>query len=163
LPPGAAYRAYFRLKTDRALETRTVASLDVTQDNGATILGLKRVRGTDFAGASEYQEFYVDFYYPGDGALEFRARYEATASLWLDRIIVVSRPIPFAPSASWTLTGAHGQKVVRAKFTDGAGNISVDAEATISFSSAPPTSTPTATPPALLTPRIWLPFVERRW
>jgi hypothetical protein len=169
LPITKAYRAYFRLKTDNNAATAEVARLDVVVDGGTTILGVKRLRGTDFRAANSYQEFYVDFFYEGaiTNGLEFRVAYEATASLWLDRILVLSYPIPYAPSANWTLANGYGTKQVYAKFTDGAGNISTDAVATIYFGVAPPTATPTLTatatptPTPVLTPRLWLPFLEK--
>ncbi len=149
-----AYRAYFRLKTDNVMTTNEIALLDVVTDGGANILGLKRVRGDDFRTADEYQEFYVDFYYTGfnTNALEFRVAYRATASLWLDRILVVRYPISYAATTAWTLSNGAGNKRVLAKFADGAGNVSQDAISLVFYGQNPP---PT------LTPRDWLPFIVR--
>jgi hypothetical protein len=161
LPAGKAYRAYFRLKTDNT-NTGEVAMLDVVDNGGANVLGLKRLRGTDFRAANVYQEFYVDFNFVGSvtAGLEFRVAYRASADLWLDRIIVVSYPLSYAPSAQWELTPGRGLKTVQAKFIDGAGNISPDAMANIWFGATPtPVLTPTPTP--LLIPRIWLPILTR--
>lgn len=149
------YRAYFRLKTDRPNLADFVASLDVAADNGGTVLGLKQLRGTDFRTQEHYQEFYVDFFPHNSQALEFRVTYPATASLSLDRIIVVSYPVPFAMTAEWTLTPGDGLKTVQAKFLDAAGNSSPDASTTVTLGSAPPTPTPT------LLPRYWLPLIVR--
>lgn len=152
LPTNQAYRAYFRIKTDDVNTTDEIALLDVVTDNGANILGLESVRGTDLQTANVYQEFYVDFFYMGfsTNALEFRTAYRATASLWLDRILVVRAPVAYASSASWTLTAGQGNKRVVGKFVDGAGNVSADAVATVFFGDNPP---PT------LVPQVWLPMI----
>ncbi|MGB8645264.1 MAG: hypothetical protein WCF84_08495, partial [Anaerolineae bacterium] len=147
-----------------------VAYLDVVDNNGGNLLGLKRLRGTDFRAANTYQEFYVDFDYTygsGDApGLEFRVGYRATANLWLDRIIVVSYPAPYATTAQWALSPGSGTRLVQAKFIDGAGNISADAVTSIVLGPTPtptrtrtPTATPTPTP--ILTPEIWLPLITR--
>lgn len=173
LPLDRPYRAYFRLKTDDATTSNEVAMLDVAEpDNtgGVNIFGLKRLRGTDFRSANAYQEFYVDFDWTGPvtQGLQFRVTYRATANLWLDRIIVVSYPSPFATNAEWTLTPGNGSKTIQAKFIDGVGNISSDAIATIWVGPTPtPNATPTSTrtttptPTPILTPEIWLPFIVR--
>lgn len=151
LPTAQAYRAYFRLKTNNVTTPNEIALLDVVTDGGANILGLKRLRGVDFKNANEYQEFYVDFYYPGftTNALEFRVAYQATASLWLDRILVVRYPISYEPSTNWTLSDGTGSKRLVGKFLDGAGNVSTDAISTVFFGQNP------------LTPRLWLPLILR--
>jgi len=154
LPTQKNYRAYFRLKTDNVTTTNEIAFLDAVVDGGNTALGVKSLRGTDFKTANEYQEFYVDFVYNGytTNPLELRVAYRAVASLWLDRILVVSYPVPYATFANWTLSDGLGSKRVIAKFSDSAGNISSDALADILYG-VPPTPTPA------LTPRIWLPFL----
>jgi hypothetical protein len=160
LPEHQNYRAYFRLKTDNVTTPNEVALLDVVSDGGTNILGLKSLRGTDFKNANEYQEFYVDFVYAGfsANAPEFRVGYRASASLWLDRILVVSYPTAYANSSQWTLSAGEGTKRLVAKFADGAGNVSSDAIANIFFGTLA-TATPTATPTPILTPRAWLPFI----
>lgn len=166
LPSNRSYRAYFRLKTDNAAATSEVAMLDVLVDGVAEPLGLKRVRGTDFRASGQYQEFYVDFEYAGasGSGLEFRVAYRGLASLWLDRVLVVSYPVPLAPSGAWELAPGTGDRTVIAKFSDHAGNVSADASAVIRVG-APPTSSPTPPPatrtPPALHPRIWLPFLVR--
>lgn len=151
LPTNQPYRAYFRVKTDNVSTTNEIALLDVVVDGGAQVLGLKRINGTDLRTANAYQEFYVDFYYTGytTNALEFRLAYRATASVWLDRILVVRYPIPYAPTTTWTLTNGYGSKRILAKFGDGAGNVSADSVSTLFFGQAP------------LTPRDWLPFLVK--
>lgn len=152
LPVNQAYRAYFRIKTDDVTTTDEIALLDVVTDGGTNELGLKSIHGTDLKNANEYQEFYVEFYYTGftTNGLEFRVAYRATASLWLDRILVVNYPIAYATTTPWTLTNGEGTKRVLGKFVDGAGNVSADAVSTLFYGQNPP---PT------LTPRQWLPFL----
>lgn len=154
LPTAQPYRAYFRVKTDNITLTDEIALLDVVVDGGAKILGIKQLRGVDFKSANEYQEFYVEFFYDGfsTNAVEFRTAYRANASLWLDRVLVVSYPIAYAPTMQWTLPTGVGNKRVIAKFGDRAGNVSPDSLSTVFFGTNPP--------PAL-TPRGWLPLILR--
>lgn len=154
LPTNQAYRAYFRLKTDNVTTTDEIALLDVVTDGGANILGLKSIRGTDLKTANQYQEFYVDFYYTGfnTNAPEFRVAYRASASLWLDRILVVSYPMAYASTTQWTLSNGQGNKRVVGKFLDSAGNVSPDTISTLFYGQNPP---PT------LSPRVWLPYILR--
>lgn len=172
LPSDRSYRAYFRLKTDNVNTSKEVAMLDVVQNGGSDLLGLKRLRGTDFRSANAYQEFYVDFNFAGAPiqGLEFRVAYRATASIWLDRILLVSYPVSYSTTAKWSLDPGNGLKSVVAKFIDGAGNVSSDAIARI-FVGPGPTSTPKPTPTStpqpsptktpILTPEIWLPLIVR--
>ena len=140
LPPGHAYRAYFRLKTNNVTTTAEVAMLDVVDNAGDRVLGLRRLRGTDFRAADTYQEFPVDFDYTdaGTSGLEFRTAYRATADLYLDRVLIVGYPISIATSAQWRLTPAEGLKVVTVKFVDGAGNVSADLTRTVTLSDTSP-------------------------
>jgi Tol biopolymer transport system component len=142
LPPGHAYRAYFRLKTNNVTTTAEVAMLDVVDNAGKRVLGLRRLRGTDFRAANTYQEFAVDFNYTdaGTSGLEFRTAYRATADLYLDRVLIVGYPISIATSAQWRLTPGEGLKVITVKFIDGAGNVSADLIRTVTLSdTSPPT------------------------
>jgi hypothetical protein len=140
LPPGHAYRAYFRLKTDDVNTTAEVAKLDVVDSGGARLLGLRRLRGTDFRDADTYQEFSIDFEYadPETYGLEFRTWFRATADLYLDRVLVVSYPISAGDSVEWRLTAGQGLKTVTAKFIDGAGNVSGDLTKTVMVSDTTP-------------------------
>jgi len=140
LPPGHAYRAYFRLKTNNVTTSTEVAMLDVVDNAGQRILGLRRLRGTDFRAANTYQEFPVDFNYTdaGTSGLEFRTAYRATADLYLDRVLIVGYPISLVTSAQWRLTPGEGLKVVTVKFIDGAGNVSADLTRTVALSDTSP-------------------------
>jgi len=128
LPAGHAYRAYFRLKTDDVTTAEEVAYLDIVDDYGQKVLGIHRLRSLDFRQAGVYQEFAVDFNYTEAGAagLEFRTAFRGTASLWLDRVLVVSYPQPFAATTTWAVSDTPGWQDVTAKLIDGAGNVSSD-------------------------------------
>ncbi|MBL7064466.1 MAG: SpoIID/LytB domain-containing protein [Anaerolineae bacterium] len=142
LPPGHAYRAYFRLKTNNVITTAEIAMLDVVDNGGARILGLRRLRGTDLSAADTYQEFPVDFNYTdaGTAGLEFRTAFRSTADLYLDRVLIVGYPISVATSVQWRLTPGEGLKTVTVKFIDGAGNVSADLTRTVMLSdTSPPT------------------------
>jgi hypothetical protein len=140
LPPGYAYRAYFRLKTNDVITTAELAMLDVADGGGTRVLGLRRLRGTDFRTANAYQEFAVDFDYTDAGTadLEFRTLFHAAADLYLDRVLVVGYPIDAAASAQWRLTPGEGLKTVTVKFVDGAGNVSADLTQTVTLDASPP-------------------------
>ncbi|GEM_PF-856162 len=140
LPPGYAYRAYFRLKVGEADTPAEVALLDVVDDGGERLLGLRRLRGTDFRAADTYQEFAVDLNYAaaGSAGLEFRTAFRAAADLCLDRVLVVRYPVPFAKGTEWRLTPGEGYKVVTIKLIDGAGNVSADLERPVILDVSPP-------------------------
>lgn len=142
LRPGHAYRAYFRLKTNDVLTSNEVAMLDVVDGAGTRLLGLRRLRGTDFRAADTYQEFPVDFNYTsvGSAGLEFRTAFRSTADLYLDRVLVVSYPVSVTHSVEWRLSPGEGPKIVTVKFIDGAGNVSADLTRTVTLSdTSPPT------------------------
>jgi hypothetical protein len=151
LPPRHAYRAYFRLKTNDVATTTEIATLDVVDNGGERLLGLRRLHGTDFRAADTYQEFPVDFNYAdvGTAGLEFRIAFYAAADLYLDRVLVVGYPVEFAVSARWRLTPGEGLKTVTVKFVDGAGNVSADLTRTVTLDVSPPTD--------------WQDFVPAQW
>lgn len=133
LPVGQEYRAFFRLKTNNVTTPEVVAILDIVDNAGARLLGIRRIRGTDFRQAGVYQEFSVDWVYPdaGTSGVEFRTAYQATADLYLDRVLVTSYPIDYATTASWQLLSGEGNKKVTVKFLDRAGNVSEDKDVLI--------------------------------
>ncbi|MCJ7738073.1 MAG: hypothetical protein MUQ10_12305, partial [Anaerolineae bacterium] len=121
--------------------TSEVAMLDVVDDGGSRLLGVRRLRGTDFRQSDVYQEFAVDFVYPDAGSfgVEFRTWYRATADLYLGRVLVVEYPIAPAGSVEWELSPGNGDKIVFVKFIDGAGNVSADTEVSLTrWDGAPP-------------------------
>ncbi|NLE44282.1 MAG: SpoIID/LytB domain-containing protein [Chloroflexi bacterium] len=140
LAPGHAYRAYFRVKSSVSTTHGEVALLDVVDDGGARLLGLRRLRGTDFRSANTYQEFAVDFAYPDitDYGVEFRVWYEGEVDLTVDRVLVVSYPEPLTDTVAWGLTPGDGEKTVVVKFIDAAGNVSDDVAHTVTVIDARP-------------------------
>ena len=142
LLPGHAYRAYFRLKTNNVITTAEVAMLDVVDNGGTRLLGLRRLRGTDFRASDTYQEFPVDFNYTdtGTAGLEFRTAFRSTADLYLDRVLIVGYPTNVVTTVQWRLAPGEGLKIVTVKFIDGAGNVSADLTSTVTLSdTSPPT------------------------
>ncbi len=101
LPGGRSYRALFRLKmpdfTQSTLgtfgEALPVARLDVTQAEGAQILGFRELYVTDFLSATDFVPLGVDFHlFETVTDLEFRIHWYGTHSLALDQVTVVSYP-----------------------------------------------------------------------
>jgi hypothetical protein len=107
--------------------------LDVVDNMGERVLGIRRLRGIDFRKPNVYQEFGVDFNYTdyGTEGLEFRVAFRGTADLYLDRVLVTSYPITYSTSAQWSLTSGE---LIRAKLIDGAGNVSFDITARVVLS-----------------------------
>jgi len=140
LPFGHPYRAYFRLKTTGVLTTAEVGKIDVVSDQ-VNPIGLRHLYGTDFLSANTYQEFFVDFNYVSGpyvmsttNPLEFRVDFPGAADLWLDRILIATYPAPAPLTTSWVLpSSAPGSYIVIAKFSDNAGNVSLDVAQTISL------------------------------
>ena len=150
LDDGRPYRAIFRLKTDTITDTAEIAALDVADDAGRKIIGLRRLRGIDFRQANVYQEFGVDFWYRDAAAsgLEFRIAYLGPGALYFDRVLVALYPIPLAGGTTtidWSLPDEPGTHIVRAKFADNAGNLSADQTLSILLQDFPLTPTPTRT------------------
>ena len=140
LEPGRAYRAIFRLKTDNVTTAEEIALLDVVQNAGTELLGIRRIRGIDFREPLTYQEFPVDFYYweEGRAGLEFRLTFRGVADIYLDRILVTSYPSPFENSFRWRLAPGEGQKLVWVKFFDEADNVSSDVTLTFTITDVNP-------------------------
>jgi hypothetical protein len=119
------------------LTTAEVAMLDVVDSAGTRLLGLRRLRGTDFRAANVYQEFPVDFIADAAG-LEFRTAFRASADLYLDRVLVAGYPIDVTDSVSWQLSPGEGIKTVTVKFVDRAGNVSADLITSVTLSDTTP-------------------------
>jgi len=124
---GTAHRALFRIKVLTATLSlpSELAKLDVTTDQGGTLLGVRYVRGTDFHDGAAYDEFAVDFY-AASTPLEFHVDARGIADLWVDRVRVVSHPSVVLPQVAWTLPPCEGPTVITAKYVDPAGNLSAD-------------------------------------
>ncbi len=129
LMPGRAYRALFRLRTGDVTESGILALLDVVDQAGARLLGIRRVHGTDFLASDAYQEFPVDFVYPwGDAnGLEFRVWFGAVGDLCLDRVQVITFPeAPVDGKTAVPFWGPPGPRPLVARLVDGAGNAAPD-------------------------------------
>jgi len=133
LPPGQ-YRALFRIKipTSGLTQTNELARFDVTVEGGATLLGIRYLRGTDVMAGDSYQEFGVGFDYT-QGELEFRTRAYGDLDLWVDSVRIVSYPTTVQPQVAWTLPAREGPVTVTATFVDGAGNMSAGVPLVVSI------------------------------
>lgn len=134
LMPGQAYRAYFRLRTDDLSHSTILATLDVADQAGARLLGIRQVRGTDFRATNAYQDFYVDFEYPeGDlNGVELRTWYGGGGNLCLDRVEVTTYPqAPSGGQAFWPIWGDEGTRSGQARLADLAGNVSAGLPVTV--------------------------------
>ena len=141
LPAGQAYRATFRLKAPATVLTDPLelAKLDVAVDSGATLLGVRYLRGTEFRAGDAYQEFAVDFWYPeGGGRVEFRVDSGGTADLWADQVTISGYPVGVPAWISWTLPAREGVVTVTARFVDGAENVSPGATLAVSVTDNSP-------------------------
>jgi hypothetical protein len=141
LPAGRAYRAAFRLKAPASVLTHSLelAKLDVAVDTGATLLGVRYLRGTEFKAGDAYQEFAVDFWYPESGGrVEFRVDSGGTADLWADQVTISSYPVGVPAWISWTLPAREGVVTVTASFVDQAENISPGTSLAISVTDDSP-------------------------
>lgn len=125
-PAPRQYRAYFRLKVSDPTLSSEVARLEVIDTQNNALIGLHRLRGVDFRAGEVYQEFHADFDYPTvvtdtEGIpIILGLVFQDTATITLDRLIVVECPIPLTPQP--TYNAAH----FRLKVIDGAGNVSDD-------------------------------------
>jgi hypothetical protein len=126
LAAGELYRALFRIRalTETLSLPSEVAKLDVTTDQGSTLLGVRYLRGTDLPTAA-YAEYAVDFV-GSQSPLEFRVDARGIADLWVDRVRIVTYPGQVLPEVAWTLPPREGRTVVTAKYVDPAGNLSAD-------------------------------------
>ncbi|MCL4833430.1 MAG: hypothetical protein KJZ86_13385 [Caldilineaceae bacterium] len=140
LPPGATYRAIFRLRVgehparaaDGVLPDRPLARLDVADKQGTVRLGLRDIWASDFAAPDRYQEIAVDFHIfePAQG-IEFRVKWYGEVALALDQVWVWQlQSGTDTQSRSWRL-GPGGQPAVQAISFDAATNASAPVSATV--------------------------------
>lgn len=146
LPAGRSYRALFWLRatppatttlttttftmtgamTGTLTPARRVARLDVVDDLGNQILGLRDVWPSDFISGGVYSPVAVDFYlFTPPRGLEFRVAWPGEVDLALDRVEVWQLPpVPAAPHAtvSWPAYGGAGPTAIQAIAFDEAGN-----------------------------------------
>ncbi len=80
------YRGIDRFPFDSSPEV--IAHLDVSTDNGRTILLEKEIKGIDFERANVYQSFSLNFSQEKERKLEFRVLFTGRADLWVDSISI---------------------------------------------------------------------------
>ncbi len=108
LEPGRSYRAWFRLRAGDVSSPNVVAFLDVVEDDGQTLLGLRALRGIEFPAADTYREFPVDFHiFPREDGrprrVEFRVHARGVVTLTLDRVLVTTYPQPLTTTTRWAM------------------------------------------------------------
>ncbi len=158
LPPGRTYRALFWLRstppattisttsftpTGTLTSARRVARLDVVDDVGNQILGLRDVWPSDFISGGVYSPVAVDFYlFTPPRGLEFRVAWPGGVDLALDRVEVWQLPpVPAASQATvtWPAYGGAGPTAIQAVAFDEAGNPSRPATGQVTIQDeAPP-------------------------
>ena len=140
LPPGYPYRALFWLRTGAGLTNtvaaQTVARLDVTDDEGKVILGLRDLRTSDFATTAHYWPIAVDFYlFDAPRGLEFRVAWPGVVDLALDRVEIWRLPSSSKTNREFRLPlyGQMGDLTLEAAQMDSAGNLSGAATRTVNL------------------------------
>lgn len=130
LPPGYPYRALFWLRAGVGLTNtvaaQTVARLDVTDDEGKVILGLRDLRTSDFATADRYWPIAVDFYlFDAPHGLEFRVAWPGVVDLALDRVEIWRLPSSTKSNGEFRLPlyGQMGDLTLEVAQMDNAGNL----------------------------------------
>jgi len=143
LPAGHSYRALFWLRTATPMSvTRTstpIAYLDVADDEGRLILGMRDLLASDFANSAAYTPIAVDFHlFSAPKGLEFRVNWPGNVALALDQITIWRLPdtvessatqiVPQATAATasfgWRLTSNAMTQILQQRTTDLAGNLS---------------------------------------
>lgn len=139
LPAGYPYRALFWLRagigTTNTVAAQTVARLDVTDDEGKVLLGLRGLRTSDFATTDRYWPIAVDFYlFDPTRGLEFRVAWPGLVDLALDRVEIWRLPSTTTKTNrefKLPLYGQMGDLALEAVQMDSAGNLGQSATRTI--------------------------------
>lgn len=132
LPAGYNYRALFWLRVgaaqSAALVANVVARLDVTDDEGRAILGLRDLWTSDFPNPTQYWPLAVDFHlFHAPLGLEFRVAWPGLVDLALDRVEIWRLPTTSTSTNSQFALPFYGQQgsfVLEAAQMDSAGNLS---------------------------------------
>ena len=138
LPAGRRYRALFWLRGPQLPATAItqttaltpVARLDVTDDLGNNVLGLRHVSIADLQAAAEpgYAPIAVDFYlFELPTGLEFRTAWFGQVDLALDRVEIWALPTDDWRSSGrikWPIYAMTGARDIQAATFDMAGNMS---------------------------------------
>lgn len=132
LPAGYNYRALFWLRAGTvqrvAVAANVVARLDVTDDEGREILGLRDLWTSDFPDSTHYWPLAVDFHlFHAPTGLEFRVAWPGVVDLALDRVEIWRLPsTSSATNHQFALPfyGQQGAYALAAVQMDSAGNLS---------------------------------------
>ena len=134
LPSGRNYRAIFRLRANipaasaaAAQAVTPLAHLDVTDNGGANILGLRDIWASDFINSTAYRSFAVDFHlFDPPTGLEFRVNWPGGVDLALDyvQIWAIPDPVKAGQPLNWSLSSGVSLQTVSAVAFDLAGNMS---------------------------------------
>jgi hypothetical protein len=137
--PAGQYLAYFRIKVPTTTtDSLELLKLDVASDGGSKLLGVRYVRGTDFAASHAYQDVAVDFELLADEMLEFRAESIGRSDLWVDQVRVFDYPRLVSPHTTWTLPAREGLVTVTVRFVDRAANLSAGTPLTFMITDTSP-------------------------
>ncbi|MCX6049747.1 MAG: hypothetical protein NT075_32000 [Chloroflexi bacterium] len=164
LAPGRDYRAIFWLRANVAMgaqvtavktkavqATTPIAHLDVTDQGGDDILGLRDVWLSDFASADGYRPIAVDFHlFEAADGLEFRVAWPGKIDLALDKVQIWTLPNAewaTGQSFTWDVYSGAGRQTITAASFDRAGNISQPVSQTIQIiDNQPPVFGPVTAP-----------------
>ncbi len=131
LEPGRSYRAWFRLRVDDTSSPDIVVFLDVVEDDGQTLLGMRAVRGIEFPGDGIYREYPVDFHlFPREDGqprrVEFRVHALGKVNLALDRVLVTTYPRAWGADSRWPMPQRDGPHALVVKGTTRSGVVAAD-------------------------------------
>lgn len=151
-----SYRALFWLKTplpdldideaNRLWPDEIIARLDVSDDEGKTILGMRDIRVSDFQRQTfddEYTPIAVDFHvFDPPNGLEFRVAWHGNETLALDQVQIWTYPTPAQNDEFHTdlhLGNGFGERSLAVAGFDSAGNVSDSSMQTlVTIDLAPP-------------------------
>lgn len=138
LPASYPYRALFWLRAgapiSNSVATQSVARLDVTDEEGKVLLGLRDLRTSDFATTDRYWPIAVDFYlFDPPRGLEFRVAWLGLVDLALDRVEIWRLPSSTKSNREFKLPlyGQMGDLTLEAAQMDSAGNLGQSATRTV--------------------------------
>lgn len=145
LPAPRSYRALFWLRVAAPLTATTplrpLARLDVTDAEGATILGLRDLWLSDIVTNTRYQPIAVDFHLfaPAQG-IEFRVAWPGTVNLALDQVEVWTLPSSLAPDTplAWQWQGGAWPPRLQLAAFDLADNLSAPITLTLPITDKTP-------------------------
>ena len=86
--PTGKYNALFRLKTDNISNQDIIATIEVSSENGDTVLAQRDLHGYDFAENNTYQDFSLSYFISIPTRLEYRTYFHKQANLWVDYVLL---------------------------------------------------------------------------